>query len=42
MNQNETIIGHDEGITVDTELLPRREKEREDHIIMICICYAVN
>lgn len=44
MNQNETIVGHDESVTVDAELFPyeKREKEREDCIIVICICYAVN
>jgi len=33
MNQNETIVGHNESITVDAELFSQRE--REEHIIIL-------
>lgn len=42
MNQNETIIRHDESVAVDAELFPRVERKQKNRSIVIYICRCVN
>lgn len=47
MNQDKTIVGYDESIAIDAELLPREKnekerKEKKSYLIAIYIGHTVN